>query len=46
MSFRVTSPARDVVPGTVMHVLVHHELPKVLLELGIESQLGNRVRLR
>jgi hypothetical protein len=36
----------DVVPGIVMHVLVHRELPKVLLELGIESQLGNRVRLR
>jgi len=36
----------NVVPGTVVHVLVHRELPKVLLELGIESQLGNRVRLR
>jgi hypothetical protein len=36
----------DVVPGTVTHVLVHRELPKVLLELGIEPQLGNRVRLR
>jgi hypothetical protein len=37
-------PDDDVVPGTVVHVLVHRELPKVLLELGIE--LRNRVRLR